>query len=71
MPRTRYEFRVSGQLTDQALDAVDEFGGLRVVKAAPETVIHCAAVDQARLHGVLSLLESLGLHIVEMHQLPD
>ena len=71
MPRTRYEFRVSGRLTEQALDAVGEFGELRVVEATPETVIHCAVVDQARLHGVLALLESLGLHIVEMHQLPD
>jgi hypothetical protein len=71
VPTTRYEFRVSGQLTEQALDAVGEFGELQVVESAPETIIYCAAVDRARLHGVLVLLEGLGLHIVEMHQVPD
>jgi hypothetical protein len=71
VPTTRYEFRVSGHLTEQALNAVGEFGELQVVECAPETIIYCAAADQARLHGVLVLLEGLGLHIVAMHQVPD
>lgn len=71
MPRTSYEFRVSGRLTEHALAAVGEFGELRVVAAPPETIIRCAEVDQSRLHGVVVLLERLGLRIVELRQVPD
>ena len=71
MSSTQYEFRVSGRLSEQARDAVGEFGELEVVETPPETIIYAESVDESRLHGVLVLLEGLGLHIVSMHQVPE
>jgi hypothetical protein len=68
--RQRYEFRVSGRLSDRAVAAVGEFSEMRVVPAQPETVLYGAVTDQAHLHGILTFLESLGLQIVSVHQLP-
>lgn len=70
MTGTDYEFRVSGRLSEQARRAVGEFGELRVVDAPPETVLYCVGADQARLHGVLVLLENLGLHVVSVARAP-
>lgn len=65
-----YEFRVTGRLTEQARLAVGEFGELRIMETPPETVLYCASADEARLHGVLALLDSLGLHIVSVAKAP-
>ena len=70
MPQQRYEFRVSGHLSERAQHAVGEFSEMRVVAAPPETVLYGAVTDQAHLHGILAFLEGLGLQIVSVHQLP-
>jgi hypothetical protein len=41
------------------------------VPAPPETIIYGCVSDEAHLHGILLLLENLGLHIVSLHQIPD
>ncbi len=69
--RREYEFRVSGRLSERARDAVGDFNDMRVVPAPPETILYGPVTDQAQLHGILTFLESLGLHIVSVHQLPD
>ena len=35
-----------------------------------ETVLHGPVVDQAALHGVIDLVNSLGLELVEVRRLP-
>lgn len=66
----QYEFRVSGRLSDRTRDAVGDFSEMRIVAAPPETILYGAVTDQAHLHGILTFLESLGLQIVSVHQLP-
>lgn len=70
MVAQRYEFRVSGQLSERARDAVGDFSDVKIVPAPPETVIYGAVTDQAHLRGILSILEKLGLQIVSVQQLP-
>lgn len=67
----QYEFRVSGRLSDRTRDAVGDFSEMRIVVAPPETILYGAVTDQAHLHGIMTFLESLGLQIVSVHQLPE
>ena len=67
----QYEFRVSGRLSDRTRDAVGDFSEMRIVAAPPETILYGAVTDQAHLHGIMTFLESLGLQIVSVHQLPE
>jgi hypothetical protein len=67
----QYEFRVSGRLSDRTRDAVGDFSEMRIVPAPPETILYGKVTDQAHLHGILTFLESLGLQIVSVHQLPE
>jgi hypothetical protein len=67
----QYEFRVSGRLSERTVAAVGDFSDMRIVPAPPETVLYGAVTDQAHLHGILAFLESMGLQIVSVHQLPD
>ncbi|GLY68854.1 hypothetical protein [Amycolatopsis taiwanensis] len=66
-----YEFRVQGRLSEQARHAVGDFSEMQIMPAPPETIIYGSVSDEARLHGILLLLEDLGLHIVSLHQIPD
>jgi hypothetical protein len=67
MSSRRYEFRVSGWLSDQTRGA---FAGMVVEDAPPETVIYGDVIDEAQLHGVLVLIQSLGLRVVSLHEIP-
>ena len=71
MSRRRYEFRVSGQLSERAQRAVGDFSEMRVVPVPPETVFYGTVTDQAHLHGILAFLESLGLQIVSVNRMPS
>jgi hypothetical protein len=65
----QYEFRVSGRLSRRAREAIsDTFAGLSVRHAPPETIIYGPVRDESHLHGVLALIQSLGLHVVLVHQ---
>ena len=64
----RYEFRVAGWLSDRTRGA---FSDLEVIQAPPETIIYGDIVDEAQLHGVLALMQDLGLRIVSLHEVPD
>jgi hypothetical protein len=68
--RQRYEFRVSGRLSERARHAVGDFSEMRIVTAPPETILYDVVTDQAHLHGILAFLESLGLQLVSVNQLP-
>jgi len=65
-----YEFRVHGRCSPLLREAVAEFSDVHVEPAPPETLIYGTIADQAHLHGLLMLLEDLGLRIVSLHRVP-
>ncbi len=67
MPARRYEFRVAGRLSERAQGA---FADMAVHDAPPETVISGDVVDDSHLHGVLALIQNLGLHVVSVNEVP-
>jgi hypothetical protein len=69
MPARRYEVRVRGRLSPRLRDA---FADMEVVEAPAETVIGSTVGDATQLSDVLSLIDSLGLHVVAIDQVaPD
>jgi hypothetical protein len=60
-----YQLRVRGVLGGALLHA---FPGLSAVTVGGDTVLTGEIPDQAALHGTLSLVESLGLELVALHQ---
>lgn len=67
MSSRRYEFRVAGWLSDHTRGA---FPDLEVVDAPPETIIYGDILDEAQLHGVLAVMQDLGLRVVSLHEVP-
>lgn len=61
-----YEIRIAGQLDDTTLAA---FTGLEVTYYDQVTVI-TGEFDQAALHGMLELIRSLGLDLLEARRVP-
>jgi hypothetical protein len=62
-----YEIRVRGVMGDALLHAFPTLSGSRV---GNDTVLSGELPDQAALHGVLSQIESLGLELLAVQQLP-
>jgi len=44
--------------------------GMEAEEATAETVLHGPVADQARLHGLLDRIQSLGLELIEVRRLP-
>jgi hypothetical protein len=65
MPDRRYEVRVTGRLSQRARDA---FAGMDVDEVTAETVISGLVHHDEQLHELLSVLQSLGLHVVSVQQ---
>jgi hypothetical protein len=65
MPDRRYEVRVTGRLSQRARDA---FAGMDVEEVTAETVISGLVHHDEQLHELLSVLQSLGLHVVSVQQ---
>ena len=68
MAGVRYEFRVSGLMSDRARDA---FSDMIVQPVPPESIIYADVVDEAHLRDVLALCGALGLELVSLQQLPE
>jgi hypothetical protein len=70
MPPRRYQVRVRGRLSARVRDALPD---MEVAEAPAETVIASTVGDAEQLSAVLSLIESLGLHVVAVDQVgaPD
>ncbi|MBB1259978.1 hypothetical protein [Streptomyces alkaliterrae] len=64
----RYEIRVEGHMSEALTEAFPE---LSHVVMAGHTVLYGQVVDDAQLWGLLARLQSLGLRVVEMRQLPE
>jgi hypothetical protein len=62
---TMYEIRVRGLLSDRLLGAFPEMHA-RLIDH--ETVLNGPLSDQSALHGVLGLIEALGLELLEVRR---
>jgi hypothetical protein len=62
-----YEIHIKGRLSDSVLGA---FQGLTATVQPVETVLHGPVQDQSSLHDLLDRIQSLGLELVEIRQLP-
>ena len=65
MPDRRYEVRVTGRLSQRARDA---FADMEVSEVTAETVICGLVHEDEQLHELLSVVQSLGLHVVSVEQ---
>jgi hypothetical protein len=62
-----YEIRVRGRVSPAMLA---RFEGMRSQVEPVETVLHGPLRDQAALHGMIALIRSLGLELVEVRKTP-
>ena len=62
-----YEIRVRGRVSPAMLA---RFEGMRSQVEPVETVLHGPLKDQAALHGMIALIRSLGLELVEVRKSP-
>jgi hypothetical protein len=62
-----YEIRVRGRVSPAMLA---RFEGMRSQVEPVETVLHGPLRDQAALHGMIALIRSLGLELVEVRKSP-
>ena len=65
MTSRRYEFRVAGLVSERTRDA---FPDMTVSDAPAETIILGEVVDESHLHGVLALIQDLGLRVVSINE---
>src|SRR5262245_22510904 len=65
MKPTNYEITVRGRI---GLALADAFQGMTASVSATETLLRGRIVDQAALHGVLELIESLGLELLDVRR---
>lgn len=65
MADRRYEFRVTGHLSERARSA---FPGMDVHEVPAETVISGQLADDGGLQDVLALIQSLGLQVVSVRR---
>ena len=65
MPRHNYEIRVRGRLGETFRTA---FPGLRAWTQGNDTVLSGSLADRAALYGVVAMIETLGLELVELRQ---
>lgn len=66
MKPTTYEITVRGRIGPALVDA---FEGMTVSVSSAETLLRGHMVDQATLHGVLELIESLGLELLDVRRI--
>jgi len=66
MKPTHYEITVKGRIGSSLAEA---FNGMTVAASSSETALRGQIVDQAALHGVLELIESLGLELLDVRRI--
>lgn len=64
----RYEIHIKGRVGD---DLAVVFEGLTAEVLPVETVLHGDIRDQAELHGIIDLVQQLGLELIEVRRLPN
>ncbi|MGN2641264.1 hypothetical protein ACWEKT_21580 [Nocardia takedensis] len=70
MPPIRYQFIIDGTLSERAVAAFPE---LSVSDRAPGdvTTLYGPVPDPVALRGIMARIDSLGLTLLEMRQMPD
>ena len=68
MPDMTYEVRISGQISE---DVLEDFGDLHVATTEASTLLSGSLPDQSALLGLLERLRSLGLDVLEIHQVVE
>jgi hypothetical protein len=63
-----YEIRMQGRISDRWSDWFE--GMVLVHEADGTTLIRCAALDQAALHGLLAKVRDLGLPLISVTPTP-
>jgi hypothetical protein len=67
MTSNRYEFRVDGQLTDQAREA---FCDMRIEELPAGATLLGNVIDESHLLGIMAQCRVLGLTVVSAHRIP-
>ena len=65
-----FEVRVKGALSDNERDAFKQISDFTITEAPRETIICGAIVDESQLQGLLAIVRSLSLHLVQVRELP-
>lgn len=65
MKPTNYDITIRGRLGPALIEAFD---GMTVTVSPTQTLLQGRVVDQAALHGVLELIESLGLELLDVRR---
>jgi hypothetical protein len=68
MKPTNYAITVRGRVGPALIDA---FEGMTVTATPTQTLLQGRIVDQAALHGVLELIESLGLELLDVRRVDN
>jgi hypothetical protein len=66
MAQQNYEIRIRGRIGGTFRTA---FPGLRARTSGNDTVLSGALADRSALYGVLAMIETLGLELVELRQI--
>jgi hypothetical protein len=67
VPTMVYQIRIKGHLGDQW---TDWFGGVTItLETNGSTLLNCAAIDQAALHGLLKKVRDLGMPLISVNQI--
>jgi len=64
----RYEFRIAGVVSDALAESFPELDHMPV---QVQDLFLGPVSDEAHLYGLLARFQALGLHVLEMRQLPD
>jgi hypothetical protein len=67
MVSTAYEFRVDGQLTDQARET---FCDMRIEEIPAGAALFGDVIDESHLLGIMAQCRTLGLTLVSAHRIP-
>ncbi|MER7582780.1 hypothetical protein [Kitasatospora sp. NPDC097691] len=65
----RYEFRIAGAMPEVTVR--EAFPELESVFVPNQTLLFGPVTDEAHLYGLLSRFQALGLHVMELRQLPE
>ena len=64
----RYEFRVADVVSDALAEAFPE---LDHTALSDQTLFYGNVIDEAHLYGLIHRFQSLGIHVLDMRQLPE
>jgi hypothetical protein len=64
----RYELRVAGRMSERACFA---FPDMQVIPVPPQSIIYGQVADDAHLHDLLALCQTMGLRVISLHEIPS